>query len=78
MTDTNGSGVNMTNTKGRQTGAGIAAGLVALALLAGACGGGGDDEAAPAAAEEAAAAAEEAAEAAKPKTKKETLFKVWQ
>ena len=44
MTDTNGSGVNMTNTKGRRTGAGIAAGLVALALIAGACGGGAEEE----------------------------------
>ena len=45
MTDTNGAGVNMTNTKGRRRGAGIAAGLVALSLMAGACGGGGDEEA---------------------------------
>ena len=62
MTDTNGPGVNMTNAKGRRTGAGIAAGLVALALIAGACGGGAEEEATTVAAEE--EAAEEAAEKA--------------
>ncbi len=69
MTDANGTGIHMTNTKGRQRGAGIAAGLVALSLIAGACGGGGDEEveeAAVAVAEEEAAVAvaeEEAADA---------------
>ena len=40
MTDTIGAGASMRNTTGRRRGAGIAAGLVALALIAGACGGG--------------------------------------
>ena len=62
MTDTNGAGVNMTNTKGRRRGAGIAAGLVALSLIAGACGGGGDEEAAEAVAEEEVVTEEAAAE----------------
>ena len=51
-------GTDMTNTTERRWGAGIAAGLAVLALIAGACGGGGDE----AAEEDAAAVVEDVAE----------------